>query len=243
MQALLKEIDSLQEKITTLRPLTTNAIQQLREYYKVGLTYTSNALEGNSLTETETKVVIEDGLTVGGKPLHDHFEAIGHSNAYDFMFTLLNKKGFFEEDIKTLHYLFYHRIDQESAGNYRQKKVFISGSKYPCPGPGQVSDLMKKFVKNLEQLATDNHPVIYASLVHKEFVFIHPFIDGNGRVARLLMNVILLQNNYCLAIIPPVLRVNYLQTLEKAHTNDADFKTFIAQCIQETQKDYLRLLV
>ncbi len=242
MIQILSEIDKLQEEINSYRPLPANTLKQLKEYYRVGMTYTSNALEGNSLTETETKVILEDGITIGGKPIKDYYEALGHSEAYDYIYTLAKDKGITEEDIKKLHKFFYHRIDETQAGKYRKEKVFISGSKYPMPGPEKVPGLMKEFIEKVKDLEKKSHPVEYCALVHKETVFIHPFIDGNGRVARLAMNLILLQKNYCIAIIPPILRRDYIQALEKAHTDDKEFKEFIARTVRETQKDYLRLL-
>ena len=242
MNEILKEIDKLQEEINAYRPLPPNTLKQLKEYYRVGLTYTSNALEGNSLTETETKVVLEDGITIGGKPIKDYYEALGHSEAYDYIYKLAKDKGFTGDDIKKLHKFFYHRIDETKAGKYRKEKVFISGSKYSLPSPEKVPELMDDFIDRVKDLEKKNHPVEYSALVHKEIAFIHPFIDGNGRVARLLMNLILLQKGYCIAIIPPILRRDYIQALEKAHIDDKDFRKFIAGAARETQKDYLRLL-
>lgn len=242
MIKIISEIDKLQEEINSYRPLPANILKQFKEYYRVGLTYSSNALEGNSLTETETKVVLEDGITVGGKPIRDYYEALGHSEAYDLIYKLAKKEGFTEKDIKKLHKLFYNRIDSTKAGKYRREKTFISGSKYPLPGPEKVPLLMKEFVSKAKELEKKHHPVEYSALAHKEFAFIHPFIDGNGRVARLLTNLILLQKGYVIAIIPPILRTEYIQTLEKAHTDDKDFIEFIARSVRETQKDYLRLL-
>ena len=242
MRDLLVEIDKLQKEVNALRPLQPDTLEQLKKYYRVGLTYSSNALEGNSLTETETKIILEDGITIGGKPMKDHYEATGHGEAYDYMNSLATIQCFTEEDIKKLHKLFYHRINEEEAGQYRKKKVFISGSKYALPTPDQVQDLMNKFITRMEVVAKERHPVEYSAIAHKDFVFIHPFIDGNGRVARLLMNLILLQKGYCLAVIPPILRMDYVQALEKAHTDDKEFIRFIAKTVRETQNDYLRLL-
>lgn len=241
MNEILKEIDALQKEINSYRPLPPETLKQLKEYYRVGLTYTSNALEGNSLTETETKVILEDGITIGGKPIKDYYEALGHSEAYDYIYKLATGQGFDEEDIKKLHKLFYYRIDAARAGKYRKEKVFISGSKYSLPGPDKVPALMCEFI-NKTGSAKNLHPVEHSAIAHKELVFIHPFVDGNGRVARLLMNLILLQKGYCIAIIPPILRRDYIQALEKSHTNDGEFRKFIAGAVRETQKDYLRLL-
>ncbi len=242
MLKILSEIDQLQKEINSYRPLPATTLKQLKEYYRVGMTYASNALEGNSLTETETKVILEDGITVGGKPIRDYYEALGHSESYDYVYKLAKDKGFSEGDIKKLHKFFYHRIDEAQAGRYRKEKVFISGSKYSLPGPEQVPERMKEFMGKAKTWEKNHHTVEVCALVHKELAFIHPFIDGNGRVARLLMTLVLLQKGYCLAIIPPILRKDYIQTLEKAHTDDRDFKKFIAEVVRETQKDYLRLL-
>lgn len=242
MLEILKEIDKLQEEINAYRPLPASTLKQLKEYYRVGLTYTSNALEGNSLTETETKIVLEDGITIGGKPIRDYYEALGHSEACDYVYKLAKDKSFIEEDIKKLHKLFYYRIDETRAGRYRKEKVFISGSKYPLPAPEKVTGLMDEFMSKVKDIEKKNHPVEYSALAHKEIAFIHPFIDGNGRVARLLMNMVLLQKGYVIAIIPPILRRDYIQALEKAHIDDKDFRKFIAERARETQKDYLRLL-
>ncbi|MCL5408827.1 MAG: Fic family protein [Candidatus Omnitrophica bacterium] len=242
MKNILTEVDTLQKEINSFKPLPPDTLKQLREYFRVDLTYTSNALEGNSLTETETKIVLEDGITIGGKPIKDYYEAMGHAEAYDYMYTLITSGDFTEDVIKTLHKFFYHRINETEAGRYRRNKIFISGSKYTLPSPDKVPDLMKEFISGIIDAAKKNHPVEYSAIAHKNLIFIHPFIDGNGRVARLLMNLILLQKDYCLAIIPPILRRDYINALEKAHTDDKNFKKFIAERVIETQKDYLRLL-
>jgi len=241
MKKILAEIDRLQKEINKHRPINKTVLKQIKEYYKVGLTYTSNAIEGNSLTESETKIVIEDGLTINGKPLKDHFEALGHGEAYDLMYNLYKHQEIAEADIKKLHKLFYYRIDTKNAGKYRKVKVFISGSKYPLALPENLSALMAGFVRKLPALKKKLHPVEFAARVHKDFVFIHPFVDGNGRLARLLMNLALLQSGYNITIIPPIRRRDYIDTLEKAHTDDKAFTTFIAEMVMETQKDYIRL--
>ncbi len=239
---LLSTIDTLQTQINAFRPFSENLLKQLRDYYKIGLTYSSNALEGNSLTESETKVVLEDGLTIGGKPMKDHFEALGHAEAYKKLYDLSKKTGFDEENIKNLHLLFYQKIDEKNAGAYRTEQVIITGSKFPCPKPNDVPGLMAKFVTISQKNIAELHPVEAAAEIHKDFVFIHPFIDGNGRIARLLMNLALLQKGFQITVIPPILRPAYIASLEKAHINDTDFKIFIAQCVIESQKEALNLI-
>jgi len=242
MKDILKKVDEAQEKINEMRPFSIEMNHQIKEYFRIGLTYSSNALEGNSLTISETKVVIEDGLTIDGKPLRDHYEAAGHSDAFDYMYALAAGQTITEDDIKKLHTLFYHRINEKDAGTYRNNQALITGSRYPLPKPDALPGMMKKFVADLACLKKDHHPVVYAAKLHKEFVFIHPFVDGNGRVARLLMNVALVQAGYAIAVIPPLKRADYIAALEKAHENDADFIALIALCVYETQQDLLRMM-
>lgn len=242
MSQLFDQIDALQEKINAARPLSPEQLKNIKEYYRVGLTYTSNALEGNSLTETETKIALEDGLTVGGKPLVDYLEAIGHGQAYDLLYSLAQQQGFTESDVQELHRLFYRYIDEKNAGIYRKVKVVLTGSQYVLPSPDKLEMLMQEFIGSCGK-NPGMHPVQWAALVHKQFVFVHPFVDGNGRVARLLMNLALMQAGYVVTIIPPILRREYINCLEKAHVDDTDFIEFIARCVKETQQDYLRFFV
>lgn len=238
----LKKIDALQTDIASLRPLDEDELSQLKEYYRIGLTYSSNALEGNSLTESETKVIIEDGLTIGGKSIKEHMEVLGHSEAFSFIHDITSKELLSESDLLKIHKLVYGRVDSKQAGTYRDKRIFLSGSKYSFPKPEKVQPLMTEFFKKLLAMKKQLHPVVFAAQAHKEFVFIHPFIDGNGRVSRLLMNLLLIQAEHLITIIPPVLRSEYIASLEKAHRDDSDFIRFILRCHIEAQKEYLRLV-
>lgn len=229
--------------IQAYRPFADETLASLKSYYRVGLTWSSNALEGNSLTESETKVVIEDGLTIEGKPLRDVYEAVGHAKAYDFVYQLVARKELTEADVLMLHQLFYQQISAQQAGQYRTVPVFISGSNYAVTPPNKVAAEMKKFVDWFNKNENKLNPVEFAAIAHKKFVFIHPFIDGNGRVARLLMNLALLRHDYTIAIIPAVLRREYIAALEQAHVSDTVFTDFIADRVITTQHDLLRLLV
>ena len=190
------QIDSLKAELDTLRPLNPEHVVALKDYFKIGLTYSSNALEGNSLTETETKVVIEDGLTIGGKPLKDHLEAVGHAEAYDFMLSLAGRRSLAERSILELHRLFYRRIDEKNAGRYRTVRVFITGSKHIPPAATQVPTRIRSLFRSASSKRKQLHPVDFAAWFHFRLVNIHPFIHGNGRTARLAMNVALLQDSY-----------------------------------------------
>jgi Fic family protein len=242
-QNRIKDIDKLQKEINKYRPLSPHAVKQLKEYYRIGLTYTSNAIEGNSLTEIETKIILEDGITIGGKSIREHQEAIGHGEAYDLVYNLYQSREITEKEIKELHRLFYHRVDEVHAGKYRTEQVINSGSEFEPPSPNKIPALMKKLIKSITSMREKSHPVEFAALLHKDFVEIHPFVDGNGRTARLLMNLALLQDSYVITLIPPVLRGEYISCLELSHIGDnKPFINFISNMLYETQKDYLRLL-
>ena len=243
MKDLFKKIDRLKTKIDGHRPMNSHMVKQLREYFRIGMTYSSNSLEGNSLTETETKIVIEDGITIGGKPVKDHLEVLGHSEAYDLLFRLSGHSEIMETNIRELHRLFYYRIDASRAGKYRKKKVIITGTDFIPPAPKRIPDLMASFVDGIPDDRSKHHPVEFAAILHGKLVTVHPFIDGNGRVARLLMNLGLLQAGYPVTIIHPVLRREYLDNLNKIHKGDLrPFNKFIAGCCLESAKEYLRLL-
>ena len=236
------DCDIYAARIAALRPFPKETLLSLRDYYRVGLTYSSNALEGNSLTESETKVVIEDGLTIGGKPLKDVYEATGHAKAYDFLYRLTKDEPITEADILKIHRLFYGQVDKANAGRWRKVRVFISGSRRVLPMPDDVPRLMTAFVKWMAVNEGSLHPVEFAARVHQKFVYIHPFVDGNGRVARLLMNLALMRAGWTLAIIPPICRPEYIATLAKAGRQPVPFVRFIRDRVCETQKELLRLM-
>ena len=241
LQGKLSQCDKLQQQLWAYRPMSDETLKSLREYYRVGLTYTSNALEGNSLTESETKVIIEDGLTIEGKPLRDVYEAVGHAQAYDYLYDLSHQVPLSEEIICHLHQLFYQQIEPLKAGKYRQVPVFISGSQYAVAPVAEIGKRMAQLLQWYNNNEGKLHPVVLAAELHKRFVFIHPFVDGNGRMARLLMNLSLMRNDYNIAIIPAITRSEYISSLEKAHTDEQVFVDFITDRVIMTQMDILRL--
>lgn len=231
------------QRLMLLRPLSDEALAQVKEYYKIGLTYASNAIEGNTLSLVETKVVLEDGITIGGKPLKDHYETVGHAKAFDEIIELSKNATFTEADIKLLHKLFYEKIDGEKAGKYRTSQVIITGSDVELPKPEELDKKMHEFILQLPKLKAELHPIEYAAMVHIIFVNIHPFADGNGRVARLLMNLALLQSGYNIVVIPPVVRTDYISALQETNKgNNTDFINFISEMVLESQKEYLKII-
>lgn len=238
----IKEAEALQQEIASYRPLNDFQRNQLKEYFRISLTYTSNALEGNSLTETETKVILEDGITIGGKTLREHYEVVGHAQAYNYLITLVHQDGFTELDIKKLHQLFFEKIDSSMAGIYRTVPIFVTGSDFEFPAPHKIASLVQDLVSN-QQILKKLHPIEYAARVHNELVTIHPFVDGNGRTARLLMNLLLMQAGYPVTIIPPVVRADYLTSVKAGNkSNHEPLINFLSCMTWESAKDYLRML-
>lgn len=246
LQKLLQKADSYKQKISSSRPLAKEELKSLDDYFRVGLTYSSNALEGNTLTISETKILLENGITVGGRPLKDCYEAVGHGAAYDYMLELARQPNMeiTEDTIKKLHRLFYQKVDADQAGQYRSIQVFISGTEYVPPAPDEIPRLMTHLTDQILSSRSTLHPIELAAMAHKRLVDIHPFIDGNGRTARLLMNLILVNTGYGIVSIPPVWRNDYINALSASRRlNDMEpFSKLIAECVIETERDYCRLL-
>ena len=244
LSQLLQKIDINQELISLNRPLDQHQVKDLKDYFKIGLTYSSNALEGNTLTESETKVVIEDGITIGGKALSDHLDAIGHARAFDFMWNLAQRPEITESDIKKLHTLCFQPSEGEMAGQYRTVNVVITGSQYNdrLSACENVPDDMQKLVTALQTQREELHPVEYAAWLHRSFIIIHPFADGNGRVARLLLNHALISHGFPPVIISPMFKHEYIHALEQSHEREQVFTEYIADQVLQAQRDYIRLL-
>lgn len=240
-----KDNDEYKAKIDSYRPLNENILRQIKAYFKISFTYTSNAIEGNSLSLNETKIIIEDGITIGGKAVKDHLEVIGNSNAYDLLFDIANRNILISEDIiLELHKILYSNIDAKNAGKYRKCNVLITGSEYELPKHQEIPDLMKDFAANIKDNSEKMYPVEFAAWLHERLVSIHPFIDGNGRTARLLMNLALLNAGYNIITIPPVVRNDYVACLQDAQlkNNIIPFTNFISEMVLESQKEYLRII-
>ncbi len=239
---ILQKLDSLKFSLDSYRPFPEHVVKQLKDYYRIGLTYTSNAIEGNTLTESETKVVIEDGLTIGGKSLREHYEAIGHAKAYNHIYSMLDR-AVLEEDVLQLHKFFFQQIDPDNAGIYRQKNVIITGTDYLPPDYHEIPLLMKKHIKNINSISQDKYPIEWASDMHAEFESIHPFIDGNGRIGRLLLSILCMRNGYCPVIIPPMRRAEYISAMQKSNKNDLNpLRAFVASVIYEEMKSLKRFV-
>lgn len=241
---LLEKIDRYKSAIDEVRPFEGDMLKQLRDYYRVGLTWSSNAIEGNTLTESETKVVLEDGITIGGKPLKDIYEAVGHGEAYDYMFSLIRNASISTQDIQHIHRLFYQKIDPSNAGQWRKQSVIVSGSDHIFPAAAEIDREMQTLADWIEQNRQAMHPVEFAAMLHLKFVTVHPFVDGNGRTARLIMNLALIQKGYQPVIVPMIYKQEYNANI-RMYQNKGDakpFVDFIAEQEFEAEKEIMRLL-
>ncbi len=247
MDSLLKILTEKKRQLDKYRPLPPELIKNLEEWLKVELTYSSNAIEGNTLSRLETAEVIERGVTavISGKPLQDQLEAINHAQAVDYIKELSTKlKGhqyISEADVLAIHKIILTRINDLWAGRYRATEIFIRGVDTEFPLPRQVPPLMKDFFRWLEG-QQENHPVRIAADAHFKLVSIHPFVDGNGRTARLLMNLILLLNGYPMAIIKNEERTQYLDAIFTGQTkNDLQpFYAFIEKAVENSLDMFTR---
>ena len=238
------QIDTLMDAINSHSPFSRRLADSLHEKLVVEWTYNSNAIEGNTLTMSETKVVLE-GITVGGKSMVEHLEIINHRDAILFIEDLVSdKEPLSEWSIKNIHALVLKGIDNQNAGKYRTENVVISGAKHIPPKHYEISQLMQKLVAEYQNEWLGYHPVVRATLLHGEFVKIHPFIDGNGRTSRLLLNFELMRAGYTPIIIKNENRAQYYEALDLAHTT-MDYGPFIklvAELVIESEKLWLSVL-
>jgi Fic family protein len=250
MSYLTKKIkDRLDDKLKILnsfRPLPKIALEKIREQFEVEMTYNSNAIEGNNLTMKETFLVINEGLTIKGKPLRDHLEAKSHKEALDYLYSLVsgNKKvNISEVLIRQFNQIVMEDVDKEWAGRYRNGSVMIGGTNYKPPEAIKIPSMIRELVGWIRRNWNKLHPVDLATLVHYKLVAIHPFFDGNGRTARLLMNVVLMRAGYPLAIILKNDRKKYYNVLSKADKgNIIPFVHFVAQAVERSLDIYLKTL-
>jgi Fic family protein len=242
MNALLTSIAAKKERLDALRPVSQAALLALQKSYDVDLTYTSNAIEGNTLTLRETAEVIEHGITVGGKPLRDHLEAVDHYNAVLWMRELSEKATPIDEmTVRELHRRIVARSQPGIAGVYSTLPRRIAGSPVAFPNPAKIPQLMKDFGEWLGKAVQAPATSFDA---HFRLVAIHPFADGNGRTARLLMNLLLLREGYPPISVRPEDRKKYLDTLEHASLQEdlKPFQTFMHERLDATLGEYLSAL-
>jgi len=244
---VIERLSDKHKQLQSSRPLSPTIVAKLRERFMLEMTYNSNAIEGNALTLKETYLVLSEGITIKGKSLKDHLEAKNHHEALEFIFEQVehdSQHTISEHLIRELQSLVIGNIDKSIAGTYRDVEVAITASSHQPPlateVPGKMSDLIKWFRQEQSIL----NPIELAAILHHKLVNIHPFADGNGRTARLLMNIILLQAGYPLVIILKNDRKKYYDTLSLADGGNLDpFIIFIARAVERSLDLYLETII
>lgn len=241
-----ERLEENRRRLDALRPLPVQAVKKLREQFELEMTYNSNAIEGNSLTLKETYLVISEGLTIKGKPLKDHLEAKNHTEALAYLCDLIDKdkkQTISEHLIRSLHHLVVQDTDKEWAGKYRTSGVMITGTDHKPPEAIDVPKLMGDLIGWVRREKTKLHVVELAALFHHTLTHIHPFFDGNGRTARLAMNIFLLQAGFPLVIVLKNDRKKYYRVLALADKGQYEpLVRFIAQAVERSLSIYLKVL-
>lgn len=245
---ILRQADELKARLALARPLPKEALGKIEEALAIEYTYESNRIEGNTLTLQETALVIEEGLTIGGKSLREHLEAINHNEAIAFIKDIAQgEEPITERTILQIHALILRGIDRQNAGRYRTVPVLISGSRHVPPQPYLIEKQMEDFLLRFREMESEGiHPVDIAAYLHDELVRIHPFIDGNGRTSRLLMNLYLLRHGYVMVLLKgdAESKLAYYKALETSHVdkNPAPFRQLVEEAELAALQRYIQLI-
>lgn len=234
LEESLKRISTKKQTLDAKRPIPSYALQKIKESITLEWTYNSNSIEGNTLSLNETKLILEDGITIKGKSLREHFEAVNHQEAIELIENLAAKNtSITSKVIHEVHALILQKIEKEYAGRYRNSGVRISGANFVPPNALKVPTLMDELVQWLND-ETSLHIAIKAALFHHRFVWVHPYFDGNGRTVRLIFNLLLMREGYPPAIILRNDRKKYYDALNKA--NNGDYSKIVLVVIQAIER-------
>ncbi|MCK4491771.1 MAG: Fic family protein [Candidatus Altiarchaeales archaeon] len=240
-KTIYERIIRKKKELDALRPLPKNVLVKLRKQFAIELAYNSNAIEGNTLTLKETQLVIEEGITIKGKPLKEHFEAINHQKAFESLEDIVNKKTRITEDmIKNIHRIILSGIDDHYGGRYRDINVRIPGAIKSPPRFKKVPQRMREYIDYVNGNPDKLNVIELTALIHYRLVEIHPFTDGNGRTTRLLMNLFLMQHGYPVVMVLKVDRKKYYSRLKEADKGDIKpFIDFTGRAVERSLDLYL----
>jgi len=220
LEGSLHRISEKKNQLDAKRPLPISALQKIKEDLNIEWSYNSNSIEGNTLNLNETRMVLQDGITVGGKTIREHLEITNHHEAIEFIEEISKKKKSVDEkNLLNVHQIVMSKIEKEFAGRYRNGMVRIVGANFSPPNHLKVDDFMSQFFSFVNENPLNLHIAEMAAVLHHRFVWIHPFFDGNGRTVRLMMNLYLMQNGYPPAIILKNDRKKYYEALNQANNN------------------------
>jgi Fic family protein len=249
LETRLQQVDTLKIRLQQARPLHSDALNKIKSAFEMEYTFESNRIEGNTLTLQETALIVNEGITIGGKSMREHLEAINHAQAVEYIKeTATAGMNITERTIKEIHALILHGINREQAGQYRNVPVMIVGSRHTPPQPYLIAPQMEQFIRHYSSLRNKNthHPVLIAAFLHDELVKIHPFIDGNGRTSRLLMNLYLLSEGYTITTLKGdnEAKQAYYAALEQSHVDNdrTPFNLLVANAVKQSLEKYLQII-
>lgn len=239
--------DELRKEWQSKKPLTGTQLYKMKEYFHIENTFESNRIEGNTLSLQETQLVVNEGLTISGKSMREHLEAVNHVDALRYVEEMvLNQVQITKRSVLDLHRLILKGVDTQNAGVYRSVPVRISGSRHEPPQVYLIDKLMEDFFGFYRAQRNQMHPILLAAESHERLVSVHPFIDGNGRTSRLLMNLILLQNGYTLTNIKGDIcnRLEYYKALESVQVanNPEPFYSLVLEASISSLEEHLKLV-
>lgn len=239
LEKQLERILGKKTELDKLRPIPAYALKSIRESLMIEWTYNSNSIEGNTLTLQETKMVIEEGFTIKGKSLREHFEAVNHQEAIEFVENLVSDNYLLKErDILNIHELVLQKIEKDFAGRFRTSGVRISGANFVPPNALKIDGYINELVDWVN--TSDLDIIIKSTIFHHRFVWIHPFFDGNGRTVRLLFNLLLMKEGFPPAIILKNDRKKYYDALNFANNgNYSKLALLILQALERSLDIYL----
>ena len=243
-QSTFERLHQKKQDLQASRPLPNIALNKIKESLSIEWTYNSNSIEGNSLTLRETQMVLQDGITVKGKSLREHFEAHNHDKAIDYLFSIINDDYVLRSiDILSLHNLVLRYIEEDFAGRIRNGGVRISGANFVPPNANKVSDLLDELIDFVNTNPLELNDIELAAIFHHKLVWIHPFFDGNGRTVRLAMNLLLMRCGFPPAIILKNDRKKYYDALNQANNgNYQKLMLLMCQALERSLNIYLNAM-
>lgn len=244
LQSTFERLYHKKQHLQSSRPLPAIALNKIRESLSIEWTYNSNSIEGNTMSLRETQMVLQEGITVKGKSLREHFETHNHDKAIDYLYSIINEKYTLRSiDILSLHGLVLRSIEEDFAGRIRNGGVRITGANFTPPNANKVPDLLDELIDFINTNPLNLNAIELATIFHHKLVWIHPFFDGNGRTVRLSMNLLLMRCGFPPAIILKNDRKKYYEALNQANNGNYQKLTLLmCQSLERTLNIYINAL-
>lgn len=244
LQSTFERLYHKKQHLQSSRPLPAIALNKIRESLSIEWTYNSNSIEGNTMSLRETQMVLQEGITVKGKSLREHFETHNHDKAIDYLYSVINEEYTLRSiDILSLHGLVLRSIEEDFAGRIRNGGVRITGANFTSPNANKVPDLLDELIDFINTNPLNLNDIELATIFHHKLVWIHPFFDGNGRTVRLSMNLLLMRCGFPPAIILKNDRKKYYEALNQANNGNYQKLTLLmCQSLERTLNIYINAL-